>query len=66
MEKTYISPEITIIKMENNLMRDFASKANTINAADDSGNQIVGPEIGVEGETAPPSESKYNSFNLWE
>lgn len=63
MEKTYISPEITIIKMENNLMRDFASKANTNNAADDSGNQIVGPEIG---EVEAPSESKYNSFNLWE
>ena len=64
MEKTYISPEITIIKMENNLMRDLASKADTNNAADDSGNHIVGPEIG-EGDTAP-SESKYNSFNLWE
>lgn len=64
MEKTYISPEITIIKMENNLMSDFASKADTNNAADDSGNQIVGPEIG-EGDTAH-SESKYNSFNLWE
>ena len=64
MEKTYISPEITIIKMENNLMSDFASKATTNNAADDSGNQIVGPEIG-KGDTAP-SESKYNSFNLWE
>ena len=63
MEKTYISPEITIIKMENNLMRDFASKADTKNAAGDSGNQTVGPEIG-EGET--PNESKYNSFNLWE
>ena len=63
MGKTYISPEITIIKMENNLMRDFASKADTNNAADDSGNQIVGPGIG-EGET--PNESKYNSFNLWE
>lgn len=63
MGKTYISPEAAIIKMENNLMRDFASKANTNNAADDSGNQIVGPEIG-EGEA--PSESKYNSFNLWE
>ena len=64
MEKTYISPEITIIKMENNLMSDFASKATTNNAAGDSGNQIVGPEIG-EADTAP-SESKYNSFNLWE
>ena len=63
MGKTYVSPEATIIKMENNLMKDFASKANTINAADDSGNQIVGPEIG-EGEA--PNESKYNSFNLWE
>ena len=64
MEKTYISPEITIIKMENNLMRDFASKANTNNAADDSGNITEGPGIGGEGEA--PSESKYNSFNLWE
>ena len=63
MEKTYISPEAAIVKMENNLMRDFASKANTNNAADDSGNQIVGPGIG-EGEA--PNESKYNSFNLWE
>lgn len=49
MGKTYISPEITIIKMENNLMRDFASKANTNNAADDSGNITEGPGIG-EGE----------------
>lgn len=65
MEKTYISPEITIIKMENNLMSDFASKADTKNAAGDSGNITNGPEIGeVEGEA--PSESKYNSFNLWE
>ena len=64
MGKTYISPEAAIIKMENNLMSDFASKADTNNAADDSGNQIEGPEIGGEGEA--PSESKYNSFNLWE
>lgn len=65
MGKTYVSPEATIIKMENNLMRDFASKADTKNAAGDSGNITNGPEIGeVEGEA--PSESKYNSFNLWE
>ena len=63
MGKTYISPEAAIIKMENNLMRDFASKANTITAADDSEQIIEGPEIGGEGEA--PSESKYNSFNLW-
>ena len=63
MGKTYISPEAAIIKMENNLMRDFASKANTNNTADDSGNITEGPEIG-EGEA--PNESKYNSFNLWE
>ena len=63
MGKTYIRPEITIIKMENNLMRDFASKANTNNAADDSGHQTEAPGIG-EGES--PNESKYNSFNLWE
>ena len=44
-------------------MRDFASKANTNNAADDSGNITEGPGIG-EGEA--PNESKYNSFNLWE
>ena len=65
MGKTYISPEITIIKMENNLMRDFTSGADTNTAADDSGTIEEGPEIGeVEGEA--PSESKYNSFNLWE
>ena len=63
MGKTYISPEAAIIKMENNLMRDFASKADTNNAADDSGNKTEGPGIG-EGEA--PYESKYNSFNLWE
>ena len=63
MGKTYVSPEATIIKMENNLMRDFASKANTNNAADDLGNITEGPGIG-EGEA--PNESKYNSFNLWE
>ena len=63
MEKTYISPEITIIKMENNLMRDIASKADTNNAADDSGNTREPPGSG-EGEA--PNESKYNSFNLWE
>ena len=61
MEKTYISPEITIIKMENNLMRDFASKADTNNAADDSGNQIVGPEIGE----GTPESSKDNGFDPW-
>ena len=65
MGKTYISPEADIIKMENNLMQNIASRVDTKNAAGDSGNQIVGPEIGeVEGEA--PSESKYNSFNLWE
>ena len=66
MGKTYVSPEADIIKMENNLLRNIASRANTINAAGDSGHQTEAPEIGVEGETAPPSESKYNSFNLWE
>ena len=63
MGKTYISPEAAIIKMENNLMSDFASKADTNNAADDSENITDGPEIG---EGAAPNESKYNSFNLWE
>ena len=63
MGKTYISPEAAIIKMENNLMRDFASKANTNNAADDSGNITDGPEIG---EGAAPNESKYNCCNVWE
>lgn len=63
MGKTYVSPEATIIKMENNLLRNIASRANTITAADDSEQIIEGPEIGG-GET--PNESKYNSFNLWE
>ena len=63
MEKTYISPEADIIKMENNLMQNIASRVDTKNAAGDSGNITEGPEIG-EGEA--PNESKYNSFNLWE
>lgn len=63
MGKTYISPEADIIKMENNLMQNIASRVDTKNAAGDSGNITNGPEIG-EGEA--PNESKYNSFNLWE
>ena len=60
MEKTYISPDIIVVEMENNLM-DVISKDKWENAADDSGNKTEGPEIGE----GTPESSKDNGFDPW-
>ena len=60
MEKTYISPDIIVVEMENNLM-DVVSQSNSENAADDSGNKTEGPEIGE----GTPESSKDNGFDPW-
>ena len=60
MEKTYISPDIIVVEMENNLM-DVISKDKWENAADDSGKK---PDVPVIGEGTPES-SKDNGFDPW-
>ena len=60
MEKTYISPDIIVVEMENNLM-DVVSQSSSANAADDSGNKTEGPEIGE----GTPESSKDNGFDPW-
>ena len=60
MEKTYISPDIIVVEMENNLM-DVVSQSSSENAADDSGNKTEGPEIGE----GTPESSKDNGFDPW-
>ena len=61
MEKTYISPDIIVVEMENNLM-DVVSQSSSENAADDSGNKTEGPEIGKD---PAPESSKDNGFDPW-
>ena len=60
MKKTYISPDIIVVEMENNLM-DVVSQSSSENAADDSGNKTEGPEIGE----GTPESSKDNGFDPW-
>ena len=60
MEKTYISPDIIVVEMENNLM-DVVSQSSSENAADDSGNKTEGPEIGE----GTQESSKDNGFDPW-
>ena len=60
MEKTYISPDIIVVEMENNLM-DVVSQSSSENAADDSGKK---PDVPVIGEGTPES-SKDNGFDPW-
>ena len=68
MEKTYISPDIIVVEMENNLM-DVVSQSSSENAADDSGNKTEGPEIGDNngkgGTSGVPQFSKDNAFDPW-
>ena len=65
MEKTYISPDIIVVEMENNLM-DVVSQSSSENAADDSGNKTYGPEIGNNNGTSDvPLCSKDNAFDPW-
>ena len=68
MEKTYISPDIIVVEMENNLM-DVISKDKWENAAGDSKNKTEGPEIGDNngkgGTSGVPQFSKDNAFDPW-
>lgn len=68
MEKTYISPDIIVVEMENNLM-DVVSQYSSVNAADDSGNKTEGLETGDNngngGTSGVPKYSKDNAFDPW-
>ena len=65
MEKTYISPDIIFVEMENNLM-DVISKDKWENAADDSGKKPDVPVIGDNNGTSNvPESSKDNGFDPW-
>ena len=68
MEKTYISPDIIVVEMENNLM-DVISKDKWENAAGDSGKKPDVPEIGDNngkgGTSGVPQFSKDNAFDPW-
>ena len=61
MEKTYISPDIIVVEMENNLM-DVISKDKWENAADDSGKK---PDVPGTGKGPAPESSKDNGFDPW-
>ena len=61
MEKTYISPDIIVVEMENNL-RDVMSKDEWENAAGDSGKK---PDVPVIGKDPAPESSKDNGFDPW-
>ena len=61
MEKTYISPDIIVVEMENNLM-DVISKDKWENAAGDSGKK---PDVPVIGKDPAPESSKDNGFDPW-
>ena len=65
MEKTYISPDIIVVEMENNLM-DVVSQSSSENAADDSGKKPDVPVIGDNNGTSNvPESSKDNGFDPW-
>lgn len=65
MEKTYISPDIIVVEMENNLM-DVVSQYSSVNAADDSGNKTEGLGTGNNNGTSDvPLCSKDNGFDPW-
>ena len=67
MEKTYISPDIIVVDMENNLMAEnVISTTDVTNAAGDSGNKTEGPVIGDNNGTSNvPESSKDNGFDPW-
>lgn len=67
MEKTYISPDIIVVEMGNNLMAEnVISRTKVTNAAGDSKNKTEGPEIGNNGGTSDvPESSKDNGFDPW-
>ena len=68
MEKTYISPDIIVVEMENNLMAENAvSRSSLTPAAGDSGANLNNkPESGDNGGTTDvPESSKDNAFDPW-
>ena len=67
MEKTYISPDIIVVEMENNLMAEnVISTTDVTNAADDSGKKPDVPVIGDNNGTSNvPESSKDNGFDPW-
>ena len=63
MEKTYISPDVIVVEMENNLMAENAvSRSSLTPAAGDSGANLDKPEIGKD---PAPESSKDNGFDPW-
>lgn len=65
MEKTYISPDIIVVEMENNLM-DVISRPKVTTAASDSEANPDVPKTGDNGGTSDvPLCSKDNAFDPW-
>ena len=65
MEKTYISPDIIVVEMENNLM-DVVSTADVTTAASDSEANPDNPGTGDNNGTSNvPLCSKDNAFDPW-
>ena len=65
MDKTYISPDIIVVEMENTLM-DVVSQYSSLNAPADSGNKTYGPKPGDNNGTSNvPESSKDNGFDPW-
>ena len=63
MEKTYISPDVIVVEMENNLMAENAvSRSSLTPAAGDSGKK---PDVPVIGKDPAPESSKDNGFDPW-
>ena len=66
MKKTYISPDIIVVEMENNLMVDAISKPTVTPAAGDSGANLDKPKPGDNNGTSNvPESSKDNGFDPW-
>ena len=67
MEKTYISPDIIVVEMENNLMAEnVISTTDVTNAAGDSGANLDKPKPGDNNGTSNvPESSKDNGFDPW-
>lgn len=64
MEKTYISPDIIVVEMGNNLMAlNAISQADRTNAAPDSGKDKT--DVPGIGPGVAPEDSKDNAFDPW-
>ena len=62
MKKTYISPDIIVVEMENNLMVDVISRNKVTTEADDS---EANPDKPGTGKGPAPASSKDNAFDPW-